>query len=250
MTSAAAELEAVATVGPPAALVLEPNDVHVWRVDVDALAEADAELVGLLAPDERRRADRFRTAPDRRRFVVTRATLRSLLGRYLGADPHEVPIQYGVHGKPELRTASSRIDLAFNLAHSGDLVLFAFARDRRVGIDVEAIRPVPELDLLAQRLFTPRERGVLDALEGCERSIAFFHGWTRKEAFAKALGQGLTLAFERVAVPMGANAMPAAVPVEAIGVAGRWWLHPLDVRPGYVAAVAVEGDGHRVGWRR
>lgn len=249
MRSVAAECDTRGTVRTPDALALGPNDVHVWPVDIDAPAESAADVAGMLAPDERRRADRFRTARDRRRFMVTRATLRSLLGRYLGVDPHEVPIGYGAYGKPELRTASSRSDLAFSLAHSGHITLFAFTRDRRVGIDVEAVRPVPELDLLAQRLFTSRERGLLDALEGCERRTVFFHGWTRKEAIAKALGQGLTLAFDRFEVPMDANAMPAAVHLESIGSAEIWWLHPLDVEPGYVAAVAVEGDGFRVVWQ-
>jgi 4'-phosphopantetheinyl transferase len=243
-----AELDALAAWRSPTALALEADVVHLWRIATDS-SQPIAELFEGLAIDERRRADRYRSGRDRRTFVVSRATLRSLLGRYLGLDPREVPIGIGDHCKPEVGEASTATGLTFNIAHSGDVTLFAFARDRRVRIDVEVVRPVPELDLLVPRLFTTNERHVLGALRGRARLNAFFHGWTRKEALAKGVGAGLTLAFDRLEVPLGEGAAPTALHLGAIGHAGRWWLHPLRVGAGYVAAVAVEGDGHRVAWR-
>lgn len=236
----------IASVRPPAVLALIPRDVHLWWVNVDAPAEPLARLENVLAPDEHRRAARFAATRDRTRYVVARAVLRSLLARYLAVDPRDVPIGYGTDGKPEVGASLPLTGLEFNLAHSGHLALFAFARGRRVGIDVEAVRPVPDLDLVARHVCTPRERQYLDALAGIERGAAFLRGWTRKEALAKGVGAGLRMGLERLEVPLDANAAPTTVHLETNGAAETWWLHPIDVGRRYVAALAIESDARPI----
>ena len=237
-------------------IALAEDDVHVWQADLDLPAAQVQRLERALAPDELARADRFRAAEVRARFVVTRGALRDILGRYLGLAPEQVRFGYGPAGKPLLaaeqgsREAGGR-RLEFNLAHSGGVALFAVARGRRVGVDVELIRPNVPHDRLAARFFSPQEQAQLRALPAEAQLEAFFACWTRKEAFVKARGEGLALGLTRFAVSVAAGG-PAALLHTAFDPdeAGRWALQDLAPRPGYAAALAVEGRGWQLTcWR-
>ncbi len=226
-------------------LPLPPDEVHVWTASRDAADEAVGAMRALLTDDERRRADRFAFPHDRRRFAVGRGLLRAILGRYLAREPGSLRFVANAHGKPGL---DPRLDvdipIRFNLAHSGPWVVYAVTLGREIGVDIERIRPDFGGDAIAGRFFAPGEVAELQALPDESRPLAFFHGWTRKEAYIKAKGKGLALPLDQFEVSL-APGRPAALlatlpdPAEA----ARWSLVEVATEPGFVAAVCVEGHG-------
>lgn len=231
-------------------LTLDEDEVHVWRIDLGAPALRRSSLWHLLDETERARAERFHFGHDRDRFVATRGTLRVILGRYLDRDPARIVLVYGPQGKPALDPATNDTRMSFNVSHSEELALLAFGSGRRVGVDVERLRPRLAEDHIARRFFSPREAATLDALPPEQRIIAFFNCWTRKEAFVKASGEGLSLPLDHfdVSLAPGEPAMllrTAPDPAEA----RRWWLAALDAGPGYAAALAVEAPSPRLQYR-
>jgi 4'-phosphopantetheinyl transferase len=223
---------------PPAALVLDGDEVHVWRVDVRSAYVRRNDLWRVLARDERQKATELLFEDDRKRFVVSRGVLRVLLGRYLHTQPSSLEFGYNPHGKPFLAGASG---VRFSTSHSHDLVLLAFVRGRDIGVDVEHIREDIGLDEIASRHFSTREVATLRSLPNSSRKKAFFACWTRKEAFAKAEGRGLTLPFNRFEVTLtpGEPAMLLNVE-EDIREPSRWAMQQLIPDPGYAAALVVE----------
>ena len=129
--------------------------------------------------DERQRAGRFHFEKDRGEFIVGRALLRTLLGRYGHREPSQLEFHYGASGKPRL--AGEDPSLRFNLSHSHGLALYAFSRGRELGIDVEQIRSNADAKKIAERFFSSQEVATLRALPAHEREKAFFDCWTRKE---------------------------------------------------------------------
>jgi 4'-phosphopantetheinyl transferase len=209
---------------PPATIVLEPHDVHVWRVALDLPAAAVAELARVLASDEHVWAARFRFARDRERFIVARGALRTILGGYLARDAARLRLGVGAQGKPHLRAGSGVSALRFNVAHSEDLALIAVTWRREVGVDVERER-ADRVDLdVARRMFADEDVHALEALPPTLQQRAFFALWTIREAYAKGTGLGL-------AAPEGATP------------SGSWSVRQLPIDGGYAAALAVErGD--------
>jgi 4'-phosphopantetheinyl transferase len=217
--------------------------VHVWRAALSRTSGEVAALRELLSEDEVRRADRFHFPRDRALFIAARATLREILGRYLSLPPTLLRFEYNAFGKPELRDAPLR----FNLSHAGDIALYAVTAVREVGVDVEAVREGMESEEIAARFFSRREVETLMSLPRDARTRAFFDCWTRKEAYIKACGVGLSQPLDGFDVSL-APGEPAALlrthddPQEA----ARWTLCELSPGAGYVAAVAVEGSGWRL----
>lgn len=218
------------------------GDVHVWRTGLDQPAGAVALLAESLSGDERDRAARFYFERDRRRFTVARGELRALLGAYLGVPAAAIAFDYGSHGKPRLAGALAAGDLRFNVSHSAGVALYAVARGREVGVDVEGHREDFATAEIAERFFSPAERGALAALPLDRRCAAFFACWSRKEAYIKARGLGLSLALDGFDVSL-APGEPAALlatrddPAER----DRWTLRALDPGPGLAGAIAAEG---------
>lgn len=222
----------------PPNLTLPPDEAHVWRARLDVMAESFRES---LQPDERERAERFYFAEHRRRFIARRRILRYILGRYLGQDPAELRFEYGPRGKPAL----SGRPLYFNLSHSEEMALFAVTRHREVGVDIEHIQPRINPAEIAKHSFSAAEKAELNSLPPDQQLIAFFNGWTRKEAYIKARGEGLALPLPEFDVSLGHPAALLATrddPQEA----ARWTMIALDPGPGYAAALVVEGDGWRL----
>jgi 4'-phosphopantetheinyl transferase len=220
------------------------------RVAAVLLDRSDADVLqdeALLSPAERSRADRFRFRRDRARFVVGRGALRRLLGRYLSRAPAEVDIQAGRLGKPELMGSSAASGLRFNLAHSDGLALYAFTRDREVGIDVEAVRTVPEARAVAGQFFSALEVARLAGLSRAGFEEAFLNGWTRKEAFLKARGDGLHFPLDRFHVSMAPGEPARLLGVDGEPAAVREWsIADVPTAPGFVAAVAARGPIDRL----
>jgi 4'-phosphopantetheinyl transferase len=216
---------------------LSPGELHVWRASLDTSPGRLEAFEASLSADEMARAARRRTPELRDRFTAGRGLLRALLGRYLRADPRQLVFRYGLHGKPALSDNAIR----FNLSHSHGLSLFAFAADVEVGIDLERIRAEVPHERLARRFFTASESDALRALPADEQCAAFFRLWTRKEAYIKACGRGLSLPMSRFEVSLGDS--PALLRVdEGLDEPARWCLHALDPAPGYAGTLAVEGE--------
>jgi 4'-phosphopantetheinyl transferase len=231
------------TRGAPALL---DSEVHVWLVSLDRKADSLDDLRSMIGDDERERADRFFFRRDAARWIANRAVRREILGSYLGVAPRDVCFQVGPWGKAEPRSASPH-GLRFNASYSDGLALYVVARDRHVGIDIERVRPLPDLEAIARRMFSADEQRAFLALVSSQRQEAFFACWTRKEAYIKALGQGLVYPLERFTV-----SLTPGVPARLEHVQGqpaelrRWSLETLVPAPGYVGALAIEGPPVRV----
>jgi 4'-phosphopantetheinyl transferase len=229
-------------------VALAADEVHVWGVPLEVAPARLAEMTGVLTDDERQRSGRFMREEVRRRFVVARATLRSVLGRYLAMPPAEVPIAIGRHGKPYLAEVADAGGLKFNLAHSGELALVAITRGCEVGVDVEQLRPIEQWQEIAARYFHPAEVAAIEATSSSERNTAFLRCWTRKEAILKAFGTGLGHSLQTFTVPVGAfDGQWVELATSATGASRRYWLESVAPAPSYVAAVAASLQ-RKVAW--
>jgi 4'-phosphopantetheinyl transferase len=224
-------------------ILLNNDEVLVWRISLDLAASGLERLRLVLSPDERERANRFHFEVDRRRSVVGRGYLRLLLGEILDLPADKLQFASDEFGKPGLIPAAQGLPLQFNLSHSGDLILIAITKGRAVGIDVERIRTDLNVDEVAARFFSATERKLLASLAGPERHEAFFTCWTRKEAYLKARGVGLSAPLDQFDVSFLPNEQARLLETRHDpDDAGRWRLLPLGVSAGYVAALAANGS--------
>lgn len=228
---------------PPNSLSLTKQEVHVWRGKLDQSASQVNAYLGTLTPDEQARAARFHFQRDREHFVVARGVLRAIVGRYLDIEPGRIRFSYGEYGKPDLAKKLGGDLIRFNMSHSNGLALFAVTLDRELGVDLEWIRPGVADDQIAERFFSPQEVRVLRALPRDLQDEAFFNCWTRKEAYIKAKGEGLSMPLNLFNVSL-APGEPAALLSTAADPqeASRWSLRELFPAAGFAAAIAVEGD--------
>ena len=213
--------------------------MHVWRVQLHA---PPPDAAAALSADERQRAARFRFDVHRDRYVAGRAALRHLLARYLGVGADELSFRYSAHGKPALHGSAAAAGVCFNVSNAEGTALAAFTLRRRLGVDLEAIRPMPDWAELASQFFSPAENEALRALPPGVREAAFFTCWTRKEAYVKALGGGLSIPLDSFDVSLAPGEPPRLL--RAAGhpdAADSWSLHELSPGAPYVAALAVQG---------
>jgi 4'-phosphopantetheinyl transferase len=178
---------------PSEEINLATANVEVWTADLDTLALRIGDFVSLLAPEERNRAGALRSARHRCRFIAGRGILRLLLSSSVGIPPMDIELVYGPRGKPSLAPRGGQEPMHFNVSHSAGVAVFALSRDIEVGIDVEVVRPNPDALAIARRYFTADESALLEHLPPEERTSAFFHQWTRKEACIKAWGGSILL---------------------------------------------------------
>jgi 4'-phosphopantetheinyl transferase len=226
-----------------------PHDaVHVWCVRLDLQPESVQRLEEVLAMDERERADAFRFAYLRRRYVVTRGVLRQLLATYLTADAASLRFHFSALGKPSLVERVDSTSLSFNVSHSEEIALIAAARGRELGVDIERIRAIEDADGVAEHYFCPPERDALRLSQGDSKTKHFFTYWTRKEALLKATGDGLSLPLDRVDVSTIRYGKPHGVLIrDRFGAARHLTLVDLAPAIGYTGALAVEGVGWKLG---
>ena len=227
---------------PSAKLAASSDEVHVWRASLDPPESEVQRLAQTLSADELLRSKHFYFERDRKRFMVSRGILRTILGSYLGIEPSRLRFGYGSYGKPVLAEPASEGTLRFNVSHSQGLALYAIAPNREVGCDLERLRPISDAEQIAERFFSPRENAVLRTLPSHLRHEAFFTCWVRKEAYIKARGEGLAFPLDQfdVSLAPGEPAMLLHVrgyPQEV----SRWVLRELTVGSDYVAALAAEG---------
>lgn len=223
---------------PPASLSLEIGEVHVWRVPLEQPQDVQNELLRTLNDEERDRASRFYFEKHQRRFVVARGFLRLLIGRYLETAPEALSFSYGDYGKPTLDVSSS---LRFNVSHSHELALYAFTHHVEIGVDVEYIRQNFATEEIARRFFSRAEVETFASLPAEERVSAFFRCWTRKEAYIKATGRGLSQPLDEFDVTLAPDEPPAL-----LRVGPSWSLFHLEVGEGYAGALACGGAIHEL----
>ena len=229
---------------PPQPFVLGSDEVHVWRARLAVMAPQVEALAQTLAADERARAQRFHFQHDRTHYIAARGLLRAILGRYLDEQPDRLRFCYSPHGKPALAEAHAADALRFNVSHAHGMALYAITRGREIGIDLEHIRADVTGERIAARFFAPREVGMLQALPAQRRLEAFLTLWTRKEAYVKVRGDGLSLDLARFDVSRAVVEPAARVTSEAERQdLRRWSLRDLAPGPDYVAALAIEGRG-------
>jgi len=214
---------------------IQTGEVHVWRVELMQPEHVIQALRSTLEQDELFRADRFHFEKDRRAFVVSRGFLREIIGRYTNTRPEQLRFAYGPYGKPALEGR-----LRFNMSHSHDLALIALTEDHELGVDVEYMRADFASADIARRFFSPVEVEVFNSLAQEDQVAAFFRCWTRKEAFIKATGKGLSQPLEGFDVTLGPREPAALLRVDGED-ASRWTLSDVKIDEGYAAALAVEG---------
>ena len=220
-----------------------------WRASLNLPREQTLALAQTLSAGERERAARFHFEADGRRFAVGRGLLRAILGRYLRIAPSNVQFSVGQHGKPALAQSLGQAAIRFNLAHSGELALYAISHNE-VGIDIELIRPIQDSEQIAERYYSHRERAAQHSLTQEGWNEAFLRHWTRKEAYLKARGCGLSLEpdqFEVLPHPDGSLMLDVAGDP---GEATRWSLVDLTPAGDCVGALAVEGHAWSLSCRQ
>lgn len=224
--------------------------VEIVVAALDVTPQTAHRLSLWLSEEERQRAGRFAFEREWRRFVVARGRLRQLLAERLAMRPESIELVYGERGKPALAQPLSHSGLRFNVAHSGELAVYAFSRKHEVGVDVEAVRTLPDADNIAARFFSRCENETYRALESCHKRTGFFNCWTRKEAFIKALGDGLYHPLDRFDVSL-IPGEPARI-LRVDGTPGEecgWRLQSFSPAAGFVAAVVTESERREPGCR-
>jgi 4'-phosphopantetheinyl transferase len=220
-------------------------EVEVWPVWLAAPEAVSRACRALLAPEEARRADRFAFPHLRVLYEVSHGVLRVLLSRYLKRSPHEVGFRFGIAGKPAV---CGDTGLRFNLSHSGRLAAYAFTLDCEIGIDIEEVRSMPDLEPIARHYFCPAEAAQLLSLSGeIERREAFFRCWTRKESYVKAIGDGLSIPLDQFQVTLLPDSPARLMHVGGdSAAASEWTLQHLEPAPGYLGALAYRAQARRV----
>lgn len=233
----------------PVSPVLVDGQVHVWRID-QAVGEDEGrrtELYGVLDDRERARADRFKSPIHRGRFILRHAAARGILARYLGSKAEAIRYTVDPNGKPRVAGGRGEPVVHFNLSDSHDLALLAVAGDHAVGVDIEYLRPGRASRALAERFFAAGEVEALAKVPDACFADAFFACWTRKEAFVKGVGVGITSTLKRFEVSTNPGADETLVRAPADLSEGlKWWLQNIDPGAGYTAAVALARGSCRI----
>lgn len=224
--------------------------MHVWYVALPQPPDVIAQLAAILSDEEHRRADRFQFNHLRESFIVARGTLRLLLAQYVQLEPREIHFEYTPAGKPFLSRQSNIPDISFNVSHSNGLVLYAVARNRQVGIDVEYVRHIPDFKNISATTFSAFENNELQTIDDPQKMLAFFYCWTRKEAFIKAIGDGMSFPLDQFDVSLRPDE-PARL-LRVFGSeekAGGWSMFSWQPTAESVAALVVEGTDCSVTYR-
>lgn len=223
---------------------IKVDEIHVWFALLDFSPEQLAKFYTTFSEKEKIRAQRFHFEKDRTRFTGARGILRKLLSQYLKCDPADIEFSYSSHGKPALVNDP---DLHFNVSHSQNVALFAFSKQFELGVDIETMEKFREISAIAKRFFTEEESKIIDSQNDEAQIQAFFNGWTRKEAFLKALGLGLSYPLKQVEVTMAASEPAKFIALYDNKLDIRQWslydLKPIDK---FAAALVVKGVANKI----
>lgn len=216
----------------PKKFALNEGEVHVFYWQLSAVKQDYSLFNGFLSPDEMARAQRYKFEIHRRRFTINRMYLRTLLSYYLGEKPEDLCFHYNAHGKPFLENQS----IYFNLSDSEDCGILAISREKLLGADVEYLKPKEDFLDLARRFFAAQEVEQLEGIPDHQKLSAFYRLWTLKEAFMKALGQGLSLHLNSFAIELKT---PKLLFAESELVSSPWSFSQTPEIKGYATALAI-----------
>ena len=231
---------------PPPDLELSPDHIDVWQIPLGPPMQIE-RCRTLLSWEELERCKVFKSEKRLREFIICRGLLRLLIARYLDTDPSTLDIAYTKHRKPYLPAASLGVPISFNITHSHNLALIALTLERMIGVDIEYIRHNVEFRKLAKRFFSKQESRALDAYDDTFLPAAFFACWTRKEAFVKALGDGIAFGLADFSVSIDPRDRDVTLQTDGnTNGAGRWSIINLDIGSDYAAAVAADGESFKL----
>jgi 4'-phosphopantetheinyl transferase len=220
--------------------ILPHDQVHIWCASLEQSPDKVQALAQTLSADEQSRASRFRFRQHQENFIISRGFLREILSRYLHTQAVDLQFCYSPNGKPSLANIAEGNRLSFNLSHSGKIVLYAMNWNHEIGIDIEEVKAIPDLDGLVKNFFSEPEKQAILELEPDEKIVAFFNGWTRKEAYLKAVGTGLSLFPAHVEVSLNSDENPRFIKISGdTEAAEKWILKTLVPVEGYVGAIAL-----------
>jgi 4'-phosphopantetheinyl transferase len=222
------------------------REVHIWSVSLQQSPEHLVDLVRCLSDDELSRVASFYFERDRRCFIVARSILRAILGRYLNCAPHELQFRYGHHGKPYLDKKDNPHSLRFNVSHSHEFALYALTCDREIGVDLEYVQPLQDIEQIAANYFSKNEYDRLMALPDNRKTERFFTYWTCKEAYIKALGDGLSRPLDQFEIEIKTGRQYNLIVYDQPEETKRWTILRLKPAAGYLAALAVEGTDFKL----
>jgi len=223
---------------------LQNHEVHLWLVSYRELYLQSADMAEIISGVEKRRSERYRFLKDQQNYIFRHGVLRILIARYMSIEPGDVRFRVGDYGKPHLDGMNKEHSFEFNISHSGDMLLLGFARGHRIGVDIEFNKPIEDMDAIIKTNFSHNEKLEFDSLPADKRLEAFYRGWTQKEAFVKALGDGLSRDLDQFDVSMTPGEPAALKRTAWDGVeATRWTLETIQTVSGYSASVAMEGTG-------
>jgi 4'-phosphopantetheinyl transferase len=225
---------------PPSNLTLTDHEIHIWKANLNDARTHLQELFALLAPDEQAKAARFHFEKDRSHYGAARGLLRLILSSYLSEDPKKLQFTYNSYGKPALNSDLHE-PLQFNVSHSHGLALYAVARYCNVGIDLEYMRTDFGWRQIVEQYFSAQELRTLTQLPEAQQCRAFFDGWTRKEAYIKAKGQGLSIPLNQFDVSLSPTEPAALLQTQwDLQEAAQWTIHTLNLDESYVGAIAIQ----------
>lgn len=228
---------------------IDDGEVHVWVASLNPPDFAFERLIRCLSEDEGERAARFRSDLHRRHYIVARGLLRTLLGRYVKTSPTHLVIAYGSNDKPFLAYPCADPTLGFNLSHTTELAALAFVYGRDIGIDIERLRPIDDFERIADRFFAGSEKEALRNMPAEQRSEAFLRIWTRKEAYIKAIGDGLSMPLERFDVSGASRGSPVLRLFDGpVAKASQWCLEDFEPDETHVGALAIVQPVPQVRW--
>lgn len=226
---------------------LAKNEVHIWRACFDWPQDKLDDAFKILSQDEQARAARFVMAKHRKRYIAAHAALRQILSGYVKRTPGELIFYQNKHGKPYLSDLPADLSIQFNMSDSKAFGLYGVTLGAEIGVDIEYIKPDIQLEEIAQRFFSPSEYEALLALSAAQRLEAFYRCWTRKEAYIKVIGQGLSFNLDRFVVSLKRDGLDCLLRVDGSSEhAQRWCLGPIQAPNHYQAAVAVAGKVSKI----
>ncbi len=225
---------------------LSAGELHVWSANLDLDLGRLNVLKELLSDDEQARAGRFRFWRDQRRFIAGRGILRQLISRYFHIHPRSIEFHYSEFGKPFVLDG----DLGFNLAHSQDSILYGFCLSKDIGVDLEYLRPIEDVTSIASRYFSPAETRAILGVPVEQQNELFLSYWTLKEAYIKAIGQGLSYPLDAFEVSIPDLLEPRLLEIHGDDSSSIWSLFSLRPEANYVAAVAARGESWRLTLQR
>jgi 4'-phosphopantetheinyl transferase len=224
-------------------MFLNHHEVHIYWTNLDLPLIQIEAFLQILSADEQERANRFRFAKDRNRYIVSRGVIRTLLGQYLKLKPNLIKFVYNSKGKPSLELSLNSLNLNFNLSHSQGLGLYGITQGHLIGVDLEYIKPLTDGEKIAKRFFSPQEYQIISRLPQSEKQQAFFKGWTAKEAFLKATGEGLSNGLDQVEFELQPEQPFRLLKIQGDAtMASQWSLFSFTPVTDAIATILVQGQ--------